>query len=81
MKQNFVDKLIFFATTYDKDIESARPLLSFLSLLNLMYTLTVYNFYRLHNLKSTPRCYPIYSLTVVITMVLLNKVRHLVLCI
>ena len=45
--QNHVIRLIFFATSYGKETESAKPLL------NLLDILTVHNVYVLHALKFT----------------------------
>ena len=47
IKQNHVIRLIFFATSYGKETESAKPLL------NLLDILTVHNIYVLHALKFT----------------------------
>ena len=47
IKQNHVIRLIFFATSYGKETESAKPLL------NLLDILTVHNVYVLHALKFT----------------------------
>ena len=45
IKQNLVDRLIFFVNTQGKDTEIGLPLL------NLLDLLTVYNVYSLHALK------------------------------